>query len=597
MTVHLFPTHLSIKDWLKIDNNNTPARSDDNRMKKLLIEIFDDHIFASRVSYIVNIILIFLILASSLEIILNSDPDFKKYAYWFNAIDTITTLIFTVEILCRIALAGYIHKKYRGFWGKIRYIFSFYGIVDLLSILPFYVGLVIKNSYHWLKILRLFRIWRIVRYVPSFSNISGAIRRRGDEILVSLAGIILLSLTLSSLIFYAEKAKNSENYKSIMHVFVWSIGKYTDDYGSIAEEKPTTIIGQILATLNGVLGIALFALPTGLFGAAFIEQLEEKKRKEKIEHRINIIDNFFDSYSQVQQNRRRRFLTFDELQARFLYTNDEIIEAIGESDNLRFRAVKSDDQNRYNDIEIIERFDHNVCYGYRGIDLAYPRVFIINPLGAIAMGISHLTHAIADVLHYNYLSVERRMVTKNGFEVVPAYSEYFTGVENKENAPEAPIPNKLRKFIADIEKIENTCWVFIFCVSDHLKTDIDLEYGNKKGTPDFSFESSTISDEGTFRSFETALRKNLAQMTKKESNLVAHHAIGSTDLNGIGRAAHRICGANVLTIYLKSSILTSHDKRYNQVLDALIHSFKQTIGPNGDDDRDHSKGHDPNPIP
>lgn len=171
MSVKIFPKYKSLKHWVKIDDKNLPGSHKPQKWIKVLIDIFDDDIFSSKVSYIGNLLLILMILLSTIEIVLNSDLKWVEFSHLFNVIDTVTTCIFSVEIVFRVALAGYIHKKYKGFWGKIRYLTSFYGIVDLLSILPFYVGLVGPDSYHWLKILRLFRIWRIVRYVPHFQTL------------------------------------------------------------------------------------------------------------------------------------------------------------------------------------------------------------------------------------------------------------------------------------------------------------------------------------------------------------------------------------------------------------------------------------------
>ena len=365
-----------------------------------------------------------------------------------------------------------------------------------------------------------------------------------------------------------------------MNVFVWSIGKYTGDYGSIADEKPLTFIGKILATLNGVLGVALFALPAGLLGAAFIEQMDEKKRNDKVTKHINTINKYFDSYSNQLQMRRRRFVTFNELQSRFLFTNDEIIEAIRKSKNLRFRAVKSDDHNRYNDIEIIERFDWNICYGNKIIHKEMSSIFIINPSGALIMGLSHLTHAIADVLKYNYLSIEKRINDKNGFEINPWYYDFFDEDDKDESDLELKMPKKLKKFMTDIDEIDNKNWVFVFCSSNELIVNIDFEYGNQKGSHEFAKENSTINDEATLRKFESTLNLNINKKEGKELKQISHNNVGNFEMMNLGKAIHKICGANVLTIYINSSILSGNNEQYNHILDSLINSFKTTFKAN-----------------
>lgn len=80
----------------------------------------------------------------------------------------------------------------------------------------------------------------------------------------------------------------------VLVVFLWSIGKYTGDYGAIASAAPITLIGKILATVNGLLGIALFAIPTGLLGSAFIDQLSAQKHKLAVDKKIKTIENHFE---------------------------------------------------------------------------------------------------------------------------------------------------------------------------------------------------------------------------------------------------------------------------------------------------------------
>jgi hypothetical protein len=571
MALNFYSRFNSVKDWVKIEDKNIPERLRNKKLFSLLVDIFDDNFFTSKASYIGNVILIILILISTVEIILNSDLSLVQYAPWFRVIDRITTIVFSIEIFIRITLAGYIHKKYKGWRGKIRYMVSFYGIVDMFSIFPSYIGFIGSDPYHWSKILRLFRIWRIVRYVPAFSNITGAIRRKGNEILVSLAGIILLSLTISLLIFYAEKGAGSKDFDSIFDVFVWSIGKYTGDYGSIAKEIPLTILGKVLATLNGVLGIALFALPAGLLGAAFIEQMEENKRNEKVKHRIKSIDLYFDSNSNDQLLHKKRFVTFDELQARFLFTNDEIIEAIRKSNSLCFRAVKSDSNNKFNDIEIIERFDKNVSYGCKIIK-ENSNIFIVNPSGALYTGISHFTHNIASSLKYNYLSLEQRIFKREEIELEPRYSDLKVEIFKKGKSTDDKPPKKLTDFMNDIKEINPNDFIFIFCVNDNLSEDFDFEYGNNEVGEFLELENSKGCKNYMFRKFELALKRRLNSFNMSLSNMTELGKKGSFRQTWIGK---EMKNENTLTIYINSNILISDDDKYSQVLKCFKDIFKE----------------------
>lgn len=130
---------------------------------KALVDIFDDDIYSSKISFWVNGFMFLMIVLSSLEVMLSTDNQFKEFNTIFDFIYVFTSIIFTIEITLRLYVAGYVEEKYQGFVGKIRYLFSFYGFIDLISLLPFYLELIGFDQYKILKILRTFRLWRSVK--------------------------------------------------------------------------------------------------------------------------------------------------------------------------------------------------------------------------------------------------------------------------------------------------------------------------------------------------------------------------------------------------------------------------------------------------
>ena len=182
-----------------------------------------------------------------------------------------------------------------------------------------------------------------MRYVPTSKTIFNAFRNKKEEIFVSFFLVALLSLTISAFLFFVENGHGKIGFKSIISALTWSIGKYTGDYGGIAHYEPITGLGQLLATLNGLLGIALFALPAGLLGSAFIDELGERRHKNRSTEIAKLIG-------------KRRYGTFDYIQSKLLFSDEEIIKAIRTGKNLRFRAMKSSSTVLFNDVKIIESF-------------------------------------------------------------------------------------------------------------------------------------------------------------------------------------------------------------------------------------------------
>ena len=109
-----------------------------NTLIKSLIDIFDSNFWSSKVSVIGNLALILVILISTLEIIFSSSTFSKAHQSIFDISDYLTSIVFSIEIFARFALAPYTSAEYKGKFGRIKYLISFYNIIDFLSIIPFW---------------------------------------------------------------------------------------------------------------------------------------------------------------------------------------------------------------------------------------------------------------------------------------------------------------------------------------------------------------------------------------------------------------------------------------------------------------------------
>ena len=554
---------------------------------RLLVDILDGDLWSSKVSFFGNTFIVFLILLSTFEIIFVTDPNFVDYVAFFKFIYISTSIIFSFEFLARILLAGYINPEYKGIQAKIKYLFSFYGLVDVLSITPFIFGLFGFNTSNYITVLRIFRVWRIARYIPSFSNISQAFNSKRNEILVTLLGVILLSLTVSTFIYYAELLNGTKDFKSIINVFLWSIGKYTGDYGAIATAAPLTLIGKILATINGLLGIALFAIPTGLLGSAFIDQLSAEKQKLAIDSKIKIINNQFEQSvggKSILGNRKAyfRFFVFETIQSRFMFSDAEILECIREANNLRFRAMKSSVDIKYNDTKLIERYVKNQSYGCKIIN-EDSKIVIVNPVGEIERCISHFVYTIIDNLGYNYISREKRF-SVNGVDVGVNSSIFFANYESYDTTN---FPIEYKDFMFDLKNINKDDFVIVFSSGASGRGDFILEYGNKQGVEEITIGTSTIYNEELLNTFQNNLSQNstinvkTAKATSEGFTFkIENHTIGNYDQTWIGKTIHRLTGANVLTVYININILIGDDPKYYSALSVLINTLEQTFGNN-----------------
>ena len=582
---NLIPEKVKKAPFVFIDNKEVNEKLKNKPLIRVLVDILDGDLWSSKVSFFGNTFIVFLILLSTFEIIFATEPNFIHYASFFKFIYISTSIIFSLEIFIRILLAEYINPQYKGFKAKYKYLISFYGLIDILSIIPFIFGIFGFNTSNYLKVLRIFRVWRIVRYIPSFSNISQAFNSKRNEIFVTLLGVILLSFTLSAFIFYAELVNGSKDFKSIISVFLWSIGKYTGDYGAIASAAPISLIGKILATINGLLGIALFAIPTGLLGSAFIDQLSAEKQKLAVNDKIKIIDNYFEQSvggKSILVNRKAygRFFVFYNIKARFMFSDAEILECIRDANNLRFRAMKSNINIKYNDTKLIERFTYNQSYGCKIINES-SKVVIVNPVGENERCISHFISTIINNLGYNFISREKKFPFNN-VEIGSNTSVYYS---NYENLDLTDFPIEYKDFMHDLKNINKDDFVIVISSGASGRGDFIIEYGNKQGVNEITLGTSTIYNQELFNTFQNNLTKNstinvkTAKATSQEFTFkIENHTIGNHDQNWIGKTIHRLTGANVLTIYVNISILIGEDPKYYSALSVLLNTFEQTFG-------------------
>jgi voltage-gated potassium channel len=203
-----------------------------------------------------DIILLFAIVLSVIIVMLDSVVDLNiKYGNTFYIIEWILTILFTIEYLLRILAV----KK------PSAYIFSFYGIIDLLAILPTYLSMFLVGSQYLiviriLRLLRVFRVLKLVRYVGAGETLSIAIQNSRGKIIVFLEVVLVMVVIVGSLMYLIEGPENG--FTSIPKSIYWAIVTITTvGYGDIA---PHTVIGQTLASILMITGYAIIAVPTGI---------------------------------------------------------------------------------------------------------------------------------------------------------------------------------------------------------------------------------------------------------------------------------------------------------------------------------------------
>jgi voltage-gated potassium channel len=156
-------------------------------------------------------------------------------------------------------------------------------LIDLLAILPFYLPIFVHLDLRIIRILRLFRIFRVfklARYSESVKILSSVIKRKKEELLIVFFVLFILLIVASSLMYFVENDAQPNVFSSIPMAMWWCIVTLTTvGYGDI---YPITVLGRILGGIIALLGIGMFALPTGILASAFAEELQKKHERPKI---------------------------------------------------------------------------------------------------------------------------------------------------------------------------------------------------------------------------------------------------------------------------------------------------------------------------
>ena len=199
-----------------------------------------------------DVILLIVILISILLVMLESVESIgSQYASLLNISEWVITILFTLEYIARIISV----KKPKA------YIFSFYGIIDLLSTIPKYLSLFILGSHSLialraLRLLRVFRILKLTRFIGESANFGKALKRSRAKIAVFISFVIVLCIILGTIMYLIESDQDS-GFTSIPRSVYWAIVTLTTvGYGDIA---PITALGQLIASLIMILGYGIIA--------------------------------------------------------------------------------------------------------------------------------------------------------------------------------------------------------------------------------------------------------------------------------------------------------------------------------------------------
>lgn len=231
-------------------------------------------------SWFFDLFLIVLISLNVLGLILMTVPELKVViGPYFTYFEGFSFFSFGIEYLFRVWSCVEIKKYRHPVFGRLKYMFTTMAIIDLLSVFSFYFISGHSLTYiRFLRLLRIVMIFKFLRYLKSLRLIVHVLKEKRAELIIVISFIFLLLTFSSSLMYFVEHPVQPLVFRSIPDAMWWGINTLTTVGAN--EGNPITLPGKILAGIVSILGIGLFALPTGILASAFSEHVTKHKQKK-----------------------------------------------------------------------------------------------------------------------------------------------------------------------------------------------------------------------------------------------------------------------------------------------------------------------------
>jgi len=230
----------------------------------------------------INATLLFLILLNASAVVAETVESLPSdWREGLRLFEVFSVVVFSIEYLLRLWTCVVDPRYQHPIAGRIRYAFSPLGLVDLIAIAPFFLPWRTTVDLRYIRVfrlIRLLRLFKVARYTKALHTLGHVFRRKREELAIAGFLAMIAVLCASSSIYFLERDAQPEAFSSIPAAMWWAISTLTTvGYGDI---YPVTPGGKLLGAITDVLGIAMFALPTGILAAGFAEELQRHRRDQ-----------------------------------------------------------------------------------------------------------------------------------------------------------------------------------------------------------------------------------------------------------------------------------------------------------------------------
>ena len=245
--------------------------------RRRVYQVLEQGPVGDRAAVVVDRLLVVLILVNLFAVALESMPELgARYALLFDAIETVSLVVFTAEYLLRIwcAVEYGPNRHMSPFSARLKYMLSPAGLVDLIAVLPFWFAPLVPSDLRVLQVLRVVRFFKIARYSPAMRSLLDVLYRERRALFGCLVITLGTALVAAALMHLAEGRIQPDKLGTIPDALWWAIVTLgTIGYGDVV---PVTVLGKIIATGTIFLGLIMIALPVGIIATAFADQIHRR---------------------------------------------------------------------------------------------------------------------------------------------------------------------------------------------------------------------------------------------------------------------------------------------------------------------------------
>ena len=400
---------------------------------------------------------------------------------------------------------------------------------------------------------------------------------RKEELYITVIIMVLLMFFSAAVIHLFEREAQPEAFSSVFSALWWAVAALTTvGYGDV---YPITVGGKVFAAFIAMCGIGMFALPTGILGSGFIEEIEDVKKLEKDILNSRLINDAFEVESLIRVRRfkkklgiatPRKNIEFITLQNELSLSEAEVFQAIKNTKGLRVRNIHSEEQSKFEDMVVVEKFPCNKSYG--ALIHRSDRVTVINSTAGSEVAVGHFSEALAAALDASYISNEYYSAGslikdhRHNFSSNGAYVD-----------PTSECRAELAEFRQDIQRsIKKGSLVIVFFSAAKSRPDVTLATGGKQGEKCYQHDNSTFDDLERVEPF----CRNLDARLKSEFQMALSDEIPIDDFDPkrICQFIRRSTGADVLTLRVNIKTLRWADNElYYRFIGTIADAIKSDL--------------------